>query len=300
MPIERSRYIQIVDEGGGRVNATRSWTSTISFDLCRSFPDKSGVFVPSGTFDVQIAGRCIDTSPRGDGFGWNGIETCRVDPELDVTGSQSLIVNTITSDITIDGVLDEPLWQAATQTDTRDNALRLSTTLVGLDMTRSPVWSIGHDATHLYIGVRSPDESPQSDSGAEYWHDDSLEIFIDGGFQRNKRYDGDDTQIVLRNTGERTGIVDRPVVVDFVRRYDSIESEYIYEVKLLKSSFRVGSDEFGIELQFNNDQDGGLRDGKVGWAAEAGTDSTWYDMSEIGHACLDNGNAIDNLSLIHI
>jgi len=53
-PIARSSYIQIVDEANGRINATRSWTGDISFDLCRSFPDTSSFFVPSGTINTPV------------------------------------------------------------------------------------------------------------------------------------------------------------------------------------------------------------------------------------------------------
>jgi len=292
-PMARSRYIQIVDEGGGRVNATRSWTGDISFDLCSSFPDSSGLFVPSGTFNQPVAGVCVDTPPRNDGFGWNGIETCRVDADLDVTGSRSIIVNSVQGNLQIDGVLNEPVWQSATVNDTSGVELRTGVTIIGLDAARAASWMIGHDASNIYLAIQVPDDTPFNDSN-EIWHDDSVEIFFDGGFQRNQRYDPDDTQIVLGGNGQRTGIVIRPVVIDFARRYDNIDRQYIYEMQILKSSLQLGEGEFGVEIQVNDDLDGDVRDAKQGWSGPEGMDTLWYDLSVIGHACFDNGGATAN------
>jgi len=173
-----SSYIQIVDEANGRINATRSWTGDISFDLCRSFPDTSSFFVPSGTINTPVAGVCVDTPPRNDGFGWNGIETCRVDADLDVTGSRSLIVNSVQGDLSIDGVLDEPLWQSATTADTGGTALRSGVTILGLDALQLPSWRLGHDSSYIYLAIEVPDETPVTDSDELLWHDDSVEILL--------------------------------------------------------------------------------------------------------------------------
>ncbi len=295
-PVERSSYVQIVDEAGTRFNATRSWTSNISFDLCRSFPEPSGYFVPSGTIDIPIAGVCIDTPPRNDGFGWNGVDTCKVDPDLDVTGSRSVIVNSLDQPIQIDGYLDDAAWQSATMADSGGNELRTGVTVFGLDTERTSSWAIAHDALNLYIAVTVNDDTPIKDSD-RFYDDDSIELFFDGGYQRNSRYDDDDTQVILRENGERTGIVERNIDIDYKRRYDAEEHQYIYEIRLLKSSLRLGTGEFGFELHINDDQDGDLRDNKFGWAAEPGADTQWYDMSVMGHACFEGGGATENCLL---
>jgi len=41
-------------------------------------------------------------------------------------------------------------------------------------------------------------------------------------------------------------------------------------MKILKSSLQLGAGEFGIEIQVNNDFDGGVRDSKLGWAGTEG------------------------------
>ncbi len=295
-PLARSSYIQIVDEANTRFNAVRSWTSNISFDLCRSFPDPDGYFVPSGTVAIPVAGVCIDTPPRNDGFGWDGIETCLVDPDLDVTGSRSVIVNSIDAPIQIDGVLDDAVWQNASHTDTSGNDLKTGVTVFGLDPLRSASWAIAHDNAYLYIAVTVPDNTPVNDSDVLY-QDDSIELFFDGGYQRNTRYDSDDTQVILRNNGERAGITDRNINVDYVRLYDAEQEQYVYEVRLEKSSLSLGAGEFGFELHVNDDQDGDLRENKFGWASQEGADTQWYDMSVIGHACLEGGGASQNCLL---
>lgn len=80
--IGRSPWVQIVNSGTGRENAVRVWFSNETFDLCISLLDETDVFAPSGAplqTNPYSDGRCIDTNPIGDGWGWDGATSCTIE-----------------------------------------------------------------------------------------------------------------------------------------------------------------------------------------------------------------------------
>lgn len=74
----RKPTVEIVSTAGGFKNATRVWFSDTGYQLCTAFPP-SGTFVPTGNLPD-----CIDTPPIGDGWGWDGDDSCKIlkDDEL--------------------------------------------------------------------------------------------------------------------------------------------------------------------------------------------------------------------------
>ncbi len=292
-PFARSPHLQIVGAGPGSNNAIRSFSSEISFDLCHSFPDPAVPFRPTG-----IAGSgspvCRDTAPLNDGWGWDGQRSCRVPLSnfaLETTSGQntpSIIVNK-GDQVVLDGLISAAEWSAATTRDNDGLALGLPVAISGLRSERGlDQWLIMHDLNFIYIAITVPDSTPFRDSKLAQ-HDDSVEIFIDGGNQRTDRYDTDDTHLILRSTGEITGVAIPGARFAHVRRYDSVQQRYTYEIQLSKASLQLTGGEFGIDIQINNDQNGGTRDAKWGWSGRSGSNTHWYRLSDIGIACFDTG-----------
>lgn len=83
-PLGLSPWLETVDitnaDGSFASQEVRVWTSNFSYTSCRT-PNPNDRFVPTGSpspiVDV-FNGECIDTTPAGDGWGWNGTESCRV------------------------------------------------------------------------------------------------------------------------------------------------------------------------------------------------------------------------------
>ena len=301
-PFSRSTYVQIVSSGGGRDNAIRSYSSDRSFDQCFEFPDTSGVFRPgasanqgNGASTNQGTGAgnttCVDTPPLNDGWGWNGVQSCQLPPvQQDTAVSNPTVVIALTDrQISLDGIINDTEWQNSTTLDVDNETLSLAVPIAGLRSGRAnDHWQIMHDSRYLYLAATVPDDTPVKDSDV-YFHDDSLELFIDGWNQRARRYDADDSHFIFRDSGEVTGTFVPGTVVGHVRRYDQSRRQYVYEIQISKQSLQLNGGEFGLDLQMNNDQDGFERDSKWGWSGISGANTHWYELATVGNACLDTG-----------
>ncbi len=286
-PFSRSEYIQLVSAGTGSGNALRSYSSNISFDQCTSFPEPSAKFGPTGQSTTNT-NLCLDTPPLNDGWGWDGQQSCKL-PVTNTTAavaSPTLVVNS-GSEIVLDGLIGADEWRLATNKSVAGNALSLPVAISGLRSERGfDQWQIMHDRDFLYLAVTIPDSTPIKDSVLAQ-QDDSLELFIDGGNQAASRYDSDDAHFIFRATGEITGVFIPGAQIAHVRRYDNNRQQYTYEIKISKFSLQLSGAEFGIDLQVNNDQNGGERDAKWGWSGVTGSNTHWYKLTNIGKACLD-------------
>ena len=68
----RRPYVELASTAGGHKNATRVWFTSSAYQMCSAFP-ASGTFIPTGNLP-----ECIDTVPLGDGWGWDGSESCKI------------------------------------------------------------------------------------------------------------------------------------------------------------------------------------------------------------------------------
>ncbi len=62
----------------------RAWTSDFGFTACRT-TNPNTAFRPTGVPEDVLDpfnGECIDTPPSGDGWGWDGTQSCRLDAEF--------------------------------------------------------------------------------------------------------------------------------------------------------------------------------------------------------------------------
>ena len=206
-------------------------------------------------------------------------------------------------------------WGAATRLDAAGDPLAIDNLMVdgGTDETEDDAtdgparrrWAAVHDGEYLYVLVTVDDGARVRDSDA-LWNDDSLEVYIDGNGSASAIRDDDDVQRSLPmvapgdpDTGVDAGIVpgfflsQAPVEIDFRTGPGSGPGgRDVYELRIgLESANIEPGRPFGFELQVNDDDDGGAREGKWGWAHPArGTedvDLTFFDPSYMGTAILE-------------
>lgn len=182
-------------------------------------------------------------------------------------------------------------------------------------------WAAAHDGTYLYILVLVDDIGQhQSDSpGSLMWNDDSVEIFTDGNNSKFDSYgDGDDRYFILplqqfnspsanissqpnSRIAQGFQVAPVPASIEFATGVgtgplslrSSTERQDVYEIKIPLSELGISiGSPFGIEIQINDDDDGGDRDSKWGWVHPARTDTdtdmTWQNPSFMGTGELGN------------
>lgn len=203
-------------------------------------------------------------------------------------------------------------WATATQLDAAGDPLVIGNLMVdgGTDETDDVPrrrWAAAHDGEYLYVLVVIDDGGRRFRDSIDLFNDDSLEVYIDGNGSKSPISDDDDVQRVLPmvapgsdGTGVDEGIVSgfflsqAPIDIDFATgpgRGPRIGQD-VYELRVgLASADILPGRPFGFELQVNDDDDGGTREGKWGWAHPArGTedvDLTFFDPSYMGTAILE-------------
>ncbi len=213
-------------------------------------------------------------------------------------------------------------WRFAAQFDSVGKTLGVNQFMFGepdSDRRSFHHWAAMHDGVYLYLLVISDDAGihfQDTNESRKPWKDDSIELFIDGNHSLLSEYDGVDdfhmtvnllsspevinssfinspliTQSdasatlpsdLLFSTGPQQG----PLGVDTGRGRKDI---YEFRIKLSELNIVVDAP-FGIEIQINDDDNGGTRDAKWGWNHPQGNDSandlTWQNPSTMGTAVL--------------
>ena len=108
---------------------------------------------------------------------------CAATPQLNISTqpARSAVVTRITSGITVDGVLDEPVWETAPKIGN----LTQRQPQTGQPPTERTEVALLYDANNLYIGVLCYDAEPyrvigtQMARDANVWSDDRIEIVLD-------------------------------------------------------------------------------------------------------------------------
>jgi len=212
-------------------------------------------------------------------------------------------------------------WAAATTLDATGSRLFIDRLMVDqgtdeMDGQAFRAWGAMHDGEFLYVVVVVEDDGQRfrDDTEILLWQDDSLEVYVDGDNSKSLAYgDGNDSARILpllavgtTRTGTREGIlsgylsVDAPIRIDFatgpgsgprgIRRPRFEQDVYELRIDLRSAGIEVGRP-FGFELQVNDDDDGGPREAKWGWAhpSRDGTDTdlTYENPSIMGTALLE-------------
>lgn len=127
------------------------------------------------------------------------------------------------------------------------------------------------------------DDSP----GSEY-HDDSVEIYIDGNNSKRSFYDGaDDYQLRFTPTG--SGLVQSgtslPVPADLIAYFNYFTGGYQLIAYIpIGSTGITNAQAFGLNVEVNDDDDGGDRDSKFSWIGIEDRDISWRNPSAFGTA----------------
>ena len=158
-------------------------------------------------------------------------------------------------------------------------------------------WQALHDEDFLYALVTVQDNFLVNDSGDAWWDDDSVELFLDTDLSRATEYDGqNDHQLIFRVHDEEiySGPNSRPVPAGTQRRV--VEKAFGYQMvitipitSLVPSSVGSASGEpiqLGLDIQVNDDDDGGARDSKLAWSAAV--DDAWQNPTLFGIVELAN------------
>lgn len=206
---------------------------------------------------------------------------------------------------TIDGAFGWWEWQDAARSDSRGNFLNIDHLLhdeydilddqENLDYSS---WRAMHDGEFLYILVQiGREQSAQrwSDS-PDVWHDDSIEIFIDVGNDKASTFGDDDYQRLFRYQDDAVDaqLVGSNSAAGMIASYCSSRGMATdwgwytyYEVKIDLASIDLGVGElFGIDVQYNDDDDSGARDAKWAWFAPTGDDVSWQNPGLMGTGIL--------------
>ena len=209
---------------------------------------------------------------------------------------------------------NDPVWDNAQYLDEADNDLFINQVLIDKGVVQAGEdrryrWGAMHDGEFLYLLVfaeKFGDQTPFGDSELGY-EDDAIDIFWDGNNSKGTSYDGvDDFHAIIplltsqgdaNATGSgdtRLEYGDRSIPID-VSMFDfavclcsAPEQQQVYEVKLDLQAAQIPVDEpFGLDIQLNNDVDGGERDAKWAWHNDSGEDDTWRFPVRMGTARLE-------------
>jgi len=139
-------------------------------------------------------------------------------------------------------------------------------------------FSLRYDGNDLVVYVCGKDETLQGDNlgtDGQYWHDDTVFVFLDGADSDNSSYDGvDDFQLAfVRDTGEM--IVSKGsnnqfcpngecISHSFFSNSSACEYELNVNLPLADLNITPGSP-VGFDIEITDDDNGGLREGASAW-----------------------------------
>ena len=216
----------------------------------------------------------------------------------------------------IDGQFSDPVWRGILgQPDGLLINRLISADETGFetqDGLRSD-WVAVSDAEYLYIAVRVLDRATSFDSGVEWWKDDGVELFFDGNNSKLPDYDGiDDFHMnfrvadITRIKGARSVALPENMVFELsadgfdadinsgvfpgdINQDGVTDSGFNLEISVPLAELGITlNSPFGINVHFNDDDNGGDRDAKFVWIGELGLDRDYLDPSSMGTAIIGN------------
>jgi len=213
---------------------------------------------------------------------------------------------------TIDGAYGWSEWSDAGQTDSRGNYLNINHLMIdntGLleDGTASTDWQVisnssfwraKHDGINLYVLIVVENEPffELFHDSTDIWHDDTVELYFDIGNDKPVTYGSDDYQRGFSYEHDASNSIFNGVhtangMKTYYRSSRAMEmagqTRSIYEIEVNMASIGLKVEElFGLDVQINDDDDGGDRDSKWAWFAPAFQDESWNNPSLLGTAVL--------------
>ena len=138
---------------------------------------------------------------------------------------------------------------------------------------------VSPEAIEIIVNVID-DVSPLVDSAASRrYDDDSVEIFIDGNNSKGSNYDGwDDYQFIFLSDGNNDAPLEKGRSTPAGLESSVMVTANGYQLTVLLPRKEVGiqhGQPFGINVEVNDDDDGGGRDAKLAWIGLEGVDRSW-------------------------
>ncbi|MEM7134641.1 MAG: sugar-binding protein [Chloroflexota bacterium] len=168
----------------------------------------------------------------------------------------------------IDGTM-EGIWAEA-QSYSISTIVTGSTSITNNDFAAS--FQGMYDSENLYLLVEVIDETLITDS-EQFWHDDLVEIYLDGDRSRGQTYDEvDDFHYLFRWDDPIKHIADGSISVSDQIQVQMLATSAGYILEFSVPLSVVGIDastgyEFGLDVHVIDDDDGGPRDHKLTWNA---------------------------------
>lgn len=154
----------------------------------------------------------------------------------------------------------------------------------------SGVWQALWDEQNLYLLATITDDDPVVDS-AQFYDDDTVEIYLDGNLSGGGSYDGtDDYQLLFRvDAAILAGYYSVPNVSGMLCAAADAPAGYVLEMAIPWD--RIGQSptnglSIGFDIAVNDDDDGGSRDSKLSW--NSATDVQWSTPSSFGQVTMVN------------
>ncbi|SFD77441.1 Por secretion system C-terminal sorting domain-containing protein [Chitinophaga sp. CF118] len=159
-------------------------------------------------------------------------------------------------------------------------------------------WRALYDNTNLYLLVEVNDGTKLSDSGASWWEDDVVEIFIDGDNSKGTAYDGiNDFQLGFRWNDNTVHVgsysVNRTTGINY-NQY-ATATGYTLEVAIPWSTIGVSPSigkSLGLDVQIDDDDNGGTRDAQI--ASFATNTTAFQNPAVFGTVYLTTCNGVVN------
>jgi hypothetical protein len=168
------------------------------------------------------------------------------------------------------------------------------------------------DDDYLYVAMYVWDDRKvvdETDDDQMLWADDSIEFYIDGGFERSLKYDENDSQITIAR-GSGPEATDNPRMSPWagygsgIPGADTGTKTYVadtpngwtVEAAIPLSTFGVvpqNGTVIGFDMHVNDDDDGEMRDHKLMWSIyeQVGGEAAWHDPSSFGQLEIFDINA---------
>ncbi len=249
----------------------------------------------------------------GDGIGNNADTDADGNGISDDQENAIVVIPRVTTPPTIDGIFAWREWSNAVRCDSRGNYLKIDHLLrdeLGTAANSNSRWwnynnwRAVHDGTYLYLLVTSINEPfyERHNDSADPWDDDSIEVFFDTGNEKNTTYDSNDYQMIFEFAGGSTGILGSNNSSTQIQTYQvtsansdtSVQTQSIYEIRIHMGSIGLNiGQQFAMDVQINDDDNGGSRDSKYAWFGPEGRDDSWINPSLFGAAILAPGAVRD-------
>lgn len=200
-----------------------------------------------------------------------------------VTPSQTVDMLGAASAPVIDGTIDE-VWKSIPSQSVAKVTLPTVTNAADLSATFKTIW----DSQNAYVLVEVTDDAKVNDSGNDFYNDDAVEVYFDLGNEKASAYDNNDVQYTFRwndNTVHAgpSGRSSANVQFKMIATATGYLLEASFPWSTLQGTVATGKN-IGFDVQVNDDDNSGSRDGKIAWSASE--DNAWENASVFGTAVL--------------